>query len=119
MCTTADTITSSPLVRKRGVTRRTIRFLRTVTLRTAPPTWVSRVTPRAVARQVVKESGKSRFAVARPSGPVVRWATQSAVSGNALRTRGSASVCGLSAASADPGRSEVSRIAFFPEAPWK
>src|SRR2546429_233385 len=45
-------VTSSPAVKKRGVTRRTIRFLRTMTLFMAAPTLVSRVAPRAVNRFV-------------------------------------------------------------------
>src|SRR2546426_3930 len=60
-------VTSSPAVKKRGVTRRTIRFFLTITLFTAAPTLVSRVTPRAVARLAVKEFENLRGRV-RPHG---------------------------------------------------
>ena len=43
--------------KKRGTAMRTITFFRTITLLRALPTFVSCVTPRTVARQLVNESG--------------------------------------------------------------
>ena len=56
------------------------------------------MTPRAVARQVVSESGKSTLAWAWPAASVVTSAAQKAVSGNALRTLGCTRRSGLSCA---------------------
>ena len=53
------TVAVSPWVRKRGVSRRKIRFLRVMTFCVTWPTTVLRVTARAVARHVVSESGKA------------------------------------------------------------
>src|SRR5215213_4339308 len=54
----------------RGVSRRSITSLREMTFCLATPTLVSAVTARAVARHVVKLSGRRNFTVARPSFPV-------------------------------------------------
>src|SRR5687768_372968 len=64
----------------RGVSRRRITSLRAMTLDVFTPTFRSLVTPRAVARHVVKLSGKRNFTVARPSAPVTALGCQNAVS---------------------------------------
>src|SRR5437879_12728946 len=74
---------------------RRIRFLRTTVRWTALPTRVSRVTARAVARQVVSVSGKLNRTCACSAESVVSAAAQKAVSGKALRTRGSTMCWGL------------------------
>src|SRR5437879_11030634 len=74
---------------------RRIRFLRTTVRWTALPTRVSRVTARAVARQVVSVSGKLNRTCARPAESVVSVAAQKAVSGKALRTPRLDEVLGL------------------------
>src|SRR5215213_9251537 len=54
----------------------------------ATPTLVSAVTPRAVARHVVRLSGNLNVTVARPSLPVTTPGCQKAVSLNSLRIVG-------------------------------
>ena len=49
------------------------------------PTWVSEVTARTTARQLVSESGNWTRTRATPSAPVVRAGAQKAVSGKSLR----------------------------------
>ena len=44
------------------------------------PSWVSRVTPRVVTRQVVMASGSLKTTEATPSGPVLTSARKAAVS---------------------------------------
>src|SRR2546425_10353494 len=66
---------------------RRIRFLRTTVRWTALPTRVSRVTARAVARQVVSVSGKLNRTCACSAESVVSAAAQKAGWGKALRTR--------------------------------
>ena len=83
-----------------------MRFLRTMVLRVALPTLVSGVTPRAVARQVVRESGNSTLARAWPALSVTRSVAQKAVSGKALRILGCTRRSGLSCARRD-GRAQL------------
>src|ERR1041385_3694355 len=72
----------------RGVSKRRITSLREITFCRATPTFVSGVTARAVARHVVRLSGKRNFTVARPSAPVIAFGSQYAVSLNSLRISG-------------------------------
>ena len=66
----------SPCVMKRGVSSRMITSLREITFEFVTPTFVSLVTARAVARHVVRLSGKRNFTVARPSLPVTAAGSQ-------------------------------------------
>ncbi len=84
-----------------------------------PPTRVSAVTPRAVARHVVSESGNSTLACALPAASVTRSAAQNAVSGNALRIFGCTMRSGLSCASREGSRSAASRMRRLPASPLK
>ena len=88
--------------------------------RSRRPTLVSGVTPRAVARQVVSESGNSTLRLGVPArvghaGPPPRTPCP----GNALRTFGWTSRSGLSCASRDGGRSSASCMRRLPASPLK
>ena len=76
---------------------------------------------RTVARHVVSESGNVKATWAWPLASVCTLGAQKAVSGNALRTRGLASLPGFTCASW--GRYRASRIAsigdFVPASPLK
>ena len=107
-------VTSSPWTKKRGAASRTITFLRTMVLSVALPTLVSGVMPRAVARQVVSESGNSTLVRAWPAPSVTRSAAQYAVSGNALRTLGSVIARASTAPGATAGRISASCMRRLP-----
>ena len=75
--------------------------------------------PRAVARQVVSESGNSTLARAWPAASVTTSAAQKAVSGNALRILGCTRRSGFSCARRERGRSSASRMRRLPASPLK
>ncbi len=93
------------------------RFFLTIVRCSACPTFVSAVMPRAVARQVVSESGKVTRAVARPCALVRKNAAQKAVSGNSLRIFGSTSRSGFICAKAFDALSCTSSIRRLPASP--
>ena len=110
-------VTSSPSIRKRGETIRSIRFLRTITRFRLIPTFVSAVTARAVVRHIVSASGNANSTFALPFESVVRSADQNAVSGKALRTLGSPTRSGFNCPRL--GRNLANLIARLPASPRK
>jgi hypothetical protein len=83
-----ESVTVSPAVRKRGIATRMMTSLRSTTFETARPTFRSVVTARAVARHVVRLSGRSNLTCALPSAPVTSAGCQKAVSLKIFRTSG-------------------------------
>ena len=99
---------------------RRMTFLRTMVLVTELPTLESAVMPRVVVRQVVTESGKVTLAIPFPSAPVLTAGSQSAVSGNSLRTLGCTKRSGFSCARAwREDASSASIMRRLPASPWK
>src|SRR5579863_6771211 len=68
---TADTVTASPTTKKRGACNRTISGCFVRVLVVAMPNWFASVAARAVAFQLVSESGYLILTTTMPSFPVM------------------------------------------------